>query len=145
MAKAAEVESGRYALILKRDDGKEEVTDIKIMEGGVEPEVYNKAVESGNYAIEEVSGGVQIGMVRGGEIGADGGFGFEDEATAGGRYGPGVTRTTDTEGTTVAIKTEGKARGLSRPKNEAETNSTSAADDSANAKRSHSGASKKSS
>jgi hypothetical protein len=83
------VASGRWAVILKETG---EVIDIKLMDG-TEPEINQDQVE--RYEVEEVDGGVMIGMVRGGKGEAVGGFGFPEEGGIGDRYGTGVTRLAD--------------------------------------------------
>jgi len=66
--------STRYGILLKRDDGREEVSDIKLLEGS-EPVVP----DNGLYSVEKnLDNGVKIGMVRGGSRDAVGGFGYED-------------------------------------------------------------------
>ena len=68
--------SSRYAIIVTTDDGEDEVSDIKLMEGSP-PEPDSDA------KVEEIEAGVQIGMVRGGPRAAVGGFGFRDDDARG--------------------------------------------------------------
>jgi len=62
----------RYAFIVTTDDGEEEVSEIKLMEGK-EPEPDSDA------KVEEIEDNVQIGMIRGGPRASVGGFGFRDD------------------------------------------------------------------
>jgi hypothetical protein len=64
----------RWAVIIITDAGEEEVSDIKQMEEGTEPELD----ETTNATAEEVADGVEIGMIRGGPVGAVGGFGWRE-------------------------------------------------------------------
>lgn len=92
------IASGRWAVILKSNsDGQAEVADIKIMEGGLRPELNVDAAD--RYTLEEVEDGVKIGMVSGGKVGTVGGWGFQDELSAAGRSEAGVTRIADAKAT----------------------------------------------
>jgi len=68
----------RYGILLKRDDGREEVSDIKMMEGSA-PVVP----DNGRYSVEKnLDDRVKIGMVRGGSRDSVAGFGYEDFGVA---------------------------------------------------------------
>jgi len=64
----------RWAVIITTDAGEEEVSDIKQMEEGTEPDLD----ETAEATAEEVEAGVEIGMIRGGPVGAVGGFGWRE-------------------------------------------------------------------
>jgi hypothetical protein len=64
----------RWAVIVVTDAGEEEVSDIKQMEEGHEPDLD----ETAEATAEEVEAGVEIGMIRGGPVGAVGGFGWRE-------------------------------------------------------------------
>ena len=64
----------RYAIIVTTDDGEEEVSDIKQMEDGQEPEID----DASEATFEEVEAGVEIGMIRGGPVKPVGGFGWRE-------------------------------------------------------------------
>lgn len=82
----------RWGVIL-RETG--EIIDIKIMEGGVEPEVDEKDAEL--YDTEQLPSAAMIGMKRGGTKDAVGGFGFEEGSEgAANRSVVGATRVRDT-------------------------------------------------
>jgi hypothetical protein len=99
--------SGRWATIVKIDDPKdarEVVANISQMNPpGIPPEVEPDEENEGNYSVEEVAGGVLIGMRRGGKWLPEGyakveGFGWRDEAdyvAAGSPVGVGATRLKD--------------------------------------------------
>jgi hypothetical protein len=80
----------RWAVIIITDAGEEEVSDIKQMEEGTEPELD----ETTNATAEEVADGVEIGMIRGGPVGAVGGFGWRDPDLS----APNATTVADAEG-----------------------------------------------
>lgn len=82
--------SNRWATIRKVDeafdknDPREEVINISLMEGGVPP-AANDLAEEGNesaqhYSYQRVAGGVIIGMRRGGAFESVDGFGWKDAA-----------------------------------------------------------------
>lgn len=108
---------GRYATIVANNDGKDEISVISLMEG-TEPEFNVDAVDRG-YKLEKAEDGWQIGMVRGGDVKAVGGFGFEDELSAAGRSDTGVTRIADTrtadDKSALSSVSHEKQRGLSAP------------------------------
>lgn len=108
---------GRYAVILTNDDGKDVISEIKLMEG-TEPEFNVDAADRG-YKLEKAEDGWQIGMVRGGSVKAVGGFGFEDALSAAGRSDAGVTRIADTkpadDKSALPPVSHEKQRGLSAP------------------------------
>ena len=81
------IAKGRWATIVNETG---EVSNISNMEGGVQPEVNADARD--RYTFEEVDEGVMIGMVRGGPVGSVGGFGWREGESAGGRFGPGIYR-----------------------------------------------------
>lgn len=93
------IAKGRYATILNETG---EVTNIQIMEG-VAPEINGDTAH--RYTVEEVDGGVMIGMVRGGPKNAVGGFGFPEGQDIGDRHGTGVTRIADSKAAPVAAPT----------------------------------------
>lgn len=121
---------GRYATIVANDDGKDEISIISLMDG-TEPEFNVDAVDRG-YKLEKAEDGWQIGMVRGGDVKAVGGFGFEDALSAAGRSDTGVTRIADTkpadDKSALPAVSHDKQRGLSVP---AEGERTTAATDTA--------------
>lgn len=61
----------RYATIIKRDDGKEEISNISLFEG----KPSDPGGDHAHYA--KVGDGVKIGMVKGGKGEASGGWGFD--------------------------------------------------------------------
>lgn len=83
----------RYAVILKETG---EVSDVKLMEGDMLPEINTDAADK--YEVAKVGPGVAIGMVRGGPVHSADGFGFPEGYTGPAPAGGGVTRVADAGG-----------------------------------------------
>lgn len=71
--------SERWATIIKQEDGSEVVSNIAQMEG-VPPEV--RSDQKDRVRTQRVADGVKIGMIKGGKIGAVGGFGWPEGTPA---------------------------------------------------------------
>lgn len=70
----------RYGLIVKRDDGQEEVAITSLSETRPrDPDRFRGNPDIDRGKVEQVEFGVTVGMVRGGKFGSVGGFGWEDE------------------------------------------------------------------
>ncbi|TPM53262.1 hypothetical protein FJ959_22290 [Mesorhizobium sp. B2-2-4] len=67
--------STRYAILVTNDEGQDQVSDIKQMEGAA-PQVPS------GYKAVKVPDGVQIGMIKGGPVNAVGGYGFPEGSPA---------------------------------------------------------------
>ena len=70
----------RYGLIIKRNDGQEEVALTSLSEVRPrEPDSDRGNPDLDRGKLEQIDFGVCVGMVRGGKFGSVGGFGWESE------------------------------------------------------------------
>lgn len=102
----------RYVVILKETG---EVSDIKLMEGDVEPKINTDVIDK--YDVEEVDGGVKIDMFRGGPVHSVAGFGYPEGYTGPAPTGGGITRVSATRDDRKPVSHE-KQRGT-EPQDEA--------------------------
>jgi hypothetical protein len=81
--------STRYAVLITNNDGEQEVSDIKQMEGSA-PDLGS------NAKAVKVPDGVLIGMIKGGPVGSVGGYGFPKGSAGSANRSPvGVTKIDD--------------------------------------------------
>lgn len=93
----------RYAVLITNNDGEQEVSDIKQMEGSA-PDLGS------NAKAVKVPDGVLIGMIKGGPVDSVGGYGFPAGSTGkDGRSPVGVTKIDDAPAAAKGKAAKGEA------------------------------------